>query len=121
MSMPSENKESDIQIALRLCPKSRAFRNEEVLILATAQQFDQLVKELVAKHANRLLKSLDAMDRGCRQPGFRGHENGYGESVGDELQDAREELASMVGHVAAIEIEEPEVAFVEMPMPQTQL
>lgn len=54
----------------------------------------------------RLLDALDGMDRGCREPGFRGHENGLGESsAGDELQAAREELAALVGHVQAVEAE----------------
>ena len=57
----------------------------------------------------RLLTALDGMDRGCTEPGFRGHQNGYGEeSAGDELQAAREELASLMGHIAAVEVEEPE-------------
>lgn len=54
----------------------------------------------IANHTKRLLNALDAMDHGCREPGFRGHENGLGDSTaGDELQAAREELAALVGHV----------------------
>lgn len=53
----------------------------------------------------RLLAALDAMDVGCNEPGFRGSENGHGEQVGDELQDAREALAALVGHTSLVEVE----------------
>lgn len=53
----------------------------------------------------RLLAALDGMDRGCTDPGFCGHENGYGEPAGDELQAAREALELLVGHVAAPDLE----------------
>lgn len=51
----------------------------------------------------RVLAALDALDRGCREPGFRGFENGHGEEVGTALQDARENLAALIGHVPAVE------------------
>lgn len=63
---------------------------------------------VVEPAARRLLAALDGMDRGCREPGFRGHQNGLGEESGDELQDAREELAKLVGHIPAVKDEEVE-------------
>ena len=76
----------------------------------------------VGKMSGRILAALDGMDRGCTEPGFRGHQNGYGEeSAGDELQAAREELAALVGHVAAVEVEEPEIPWVETPFPETHI
>lgn len=59
------------------------------------------LEAIVGKAAARLLVALDGMDRGCTDPGFRGHQNGLGEEAGNELQDAREELAELVGHVRA--------------------
>lgn len=38
--------------------------------------------------AKRLLSALDRLDEGCREPGFAGWENGNGEQVGDEAEDA---------------------------------
>ena len=55
--------------------------------------------------SKRLLDALDGMDRGCTEPGFRGHENGLGEDSGNELQEAREELVSLTGHVPIVEIQ----------------
>jgi hypothetical protein len=76
--------------------------------------------EAIAASTERLLAALDGMDRGCTEPGFRGHQNGYGEeSAGDELQAAREELAALVGHVALEEVDEPEIPWLETPMPVT--
>ncbi len=78
------------------------------------------IEAIVGKASARLLMALDGMDRGCTEPGYRGHQNGYGEeSAGDELQTAREELAALVGHVAAAEVEEPEVPWIETPMAST--
>lgn len=77
------------------------------------------LESIVGKASARLLTALDDMDRGCTEKGFKGHENGYGEPAGDELQAARDELASLVGHVAAAEVAEPEVPWVETPMPAT--
>lgn len=72
------------------------------------------IEAIVGMASVRLLMALDGMDRGCTEPGFRGHQNGYGEeSAGDELQTAREELAALVGHVAAAEVEETEVPWTE--------
>jgi hypothetical protein len=42
------------------------------------------------------LKTLDRMDDGCRNLGFRGWENGHGESCGDDAQDARDTLARLL-------------------------
>lgn len=56
---------------------------------------------IVGKTAGRLLTALDGMDRGCAEKGFKGHENGYGEPAGDELDAARDELALLVGHISA--------------------
>lgn len=65
------------------------------------------LETIVGKIAARLLAALDGMDRGCTQKGFKGHENGHGEPAGDELEAARDELAALVGHVAAVEVDEP--------------
>lgn len=48
--------------------------------------------------ATRLLRALEALDRGCHSPGFRGVQNGSGEEVGNEIQDALEALARRVGY-----------------------
>ncbi|MFC6281144.1 hypothetical protein [Polaromonas aquatica] len=109
--------ESAMDITLRVCPKTRVFSGGEIQMFATAAQFDNLVREIVAHHAKRILTALDGMDRGCITPGFRGHQNGYGEeSAGDELEAAREELVELVGHVAVEEFEEPETPWVETSM-----
>lgn len=74
----------------------------------------RVITQDVASATLRLLVALDGMDRGCVVPGFRGYENGYGEeSAGDELQEARESLAALVGHVPAIEGDESELPSVE--------
>ena len=39
------------------------------------------LESIVGKVATRLLTALDGMDRGCTQPGFKGHQNGYGEDA----------------------------------------
>ena len=83
----------------------------------TENELAGLVNEAISAATKRLLTALDGMGRGCTVPGFHGHENGYGEPVGDELQAAREELAAVTSHVAAIEIDEPEIPFVETLMP----
>ena len=57
----------------------------------------------VVAATQRLLAALDGMDRGCREPGFRGFENGHGEDAGTELQEAREYLASLIGHVPVVD------------------
>lgn len=85
----------------------------------TENELAGLVIEAIAQAVSPLLKALDGMDRGCKEPGFKGHENGYGEPVGDELQATREELAALIGHVAAVEVDVPEIPWVETPMPAT--
>lgn len=40
--------------------------------------------------------ALGKLDEGCRDPGWRGWENGHGEQVGDAAQDAREALAAQL-------------------------
>lgn len=47
----------------------------------------------VREAAKRLLDALDVLDEGCDKPGFSGWENGHGEPVGDEVQEARIALA----------------------------
>ena len=65
----------------------------------TENELAGLVNEAVASATKRLLDALDCMDHGCRDPGFKGYENGLGdESAGNELQAAREELTAMVEH-----------------------
>jgi len=82
--------------------------------------FETEVRTFLAAHTSRLLAALDGMDRGCVEKGFQGQQNGYGEpNAGDELQAARDELAALVGHVAAAEDDEPESPWVETPMPTT--
>ena len=96
---------SDIDIALWACSDSRVFDNGDILLSATESQFDNLVRCLVQKHVAKILAALDRMDHGCTVPGFRGFEDGYGDgSAGDELQDAREELEKLVGHIAVAEV-----------------
>lgn len=49
--------------------------------------------------ALRMLAALDKLDEGCREPGFRGWENGNGVRCGDEAERARKALARLVrGH-----------------------
>lgn len=71
----------------------------------TDGDLQEFAKGVIKAHATRILIALDATDRGCREPGFRGFENGNGEQVGDELQEAREELAALVGHAPMVEVE----------------
>lgn len=121
---PSQSAEPEtaIDIALRVCTKARTFSDGEIQMFATAEQFDTFVREVVAMHTKRLLSALDCMDLGCTEPGFQGHENGYGESsAGDELQAAREDLAGLVGHVPLAEPIAPEVPWVETRMPAHKL
>ena len=64
----------------------------------------EFAKQVLERGTVRLLNALDCMDHGCREPGFQGHENGLGdEKAGDELQSAREELVTFVGHQAVPE------------------
>jgi hypothetical protein len=88
-------------------------------VTLTEAELAMLLSNAVTDSSTRLLKALDGMDRGCIEPGFKGHENGYGELAGDELQSAREELAALVGHIAAVEVDEPEIPWVETAMPAT--
>ena len=53
-------------------------------------------REHVEAAAKRLLAALARMDKGAANPGFRGWQNGHGEEVGDEAQDAREALARLL-------------------------
>ena len=47
--------------------------------------------------ARRLLDALDLLDKGCRDSsGFLDWENGAGEPVGFEIEDAREELEKVL-------------------------
>jgi hypothetical protein len=49
--------------------------------------------------ALRMLAALDKLDEGCKEPGFRGLENGNGVRCGDEAERARKALARLVrGH-----------------------
>lgn len=94
----------------------------QTVLMLKLQRESMLVQPGTCNAIGRLLTALDGMDRGCTEPGFNGHQNGYGEeSAGDELQAAREGLAALVGHVAAIEVEVPEIPWVETPMPSTQI
>jgi hypothetical protein len=52
--------------------------------------------ERLDQAAKRLLSALDRLDEGCREPGFQGCENGSGEMVGDEAEDARQALRDLV-------------------------
>jgi hypothetical protein len=56
---------------------------------------------LVAKASKRLLKALDRLDEGCTEPGFYGWENGNGIRVGDEIQNARKNLAKLLTKINA--------------------
>lgn len=51
---------------------------------------------LLAKAAKRLLKALNRLDEGCTEPGFYGWENGNGIKVGDEVENARKDLAKLL-------------------------
>lgn len=46
----------------------------------------------VRQAAKRLLDALDRLTAGTEAPGFHGWENGNGELVGDEVEEARREL-----------------------------
>lgn len=74
----------------------------------TENELAGIVNEAVQLASKRLLMALDGMDRGGPPGGFQGWQNGFGEDVGDEVEAARVELAALVGHVAAVEVEEPE-------------
>jgi len=52
--------------------------------------------ERLEKAATRLLKALERLDEGSREPGFAGFENGHGEMVGDEVESARQALKSLI-------------------------
>lgn len=70
--------------------------------LSDVELLRQCFNDSLRLGTKRLLVALDAMDSGCREPGFRGFQNGLGEDSGTELQEAREELAAMVGHGAQL-------------------
>jgi hypothetical protein len=99
--MSKTQQETATELALRICAgkPTRAFSGGEVLLFATAEQFDALVKQLVAQKVGRLLNALDVLDHGCAKPGFRQWQNGHGAPVGDEVQDALDELSIFVGHI----------------------
>lgn len=69
---------------------------------AQARYFDAVHQELaplarsMEKAAKRLLTALDRLDEGCREPGFAGWENGNGEQVGDEAENARQALRALL-------------------------
>lgn len=50
----------------------------------------------IAQAARRLLAALDRLDEGSASPGFAGWENGNGENVGDEIEEARHELEALL-------------------------
>lgn len=46
--------ESEMEIAVRTCgPKTRIFSGGEIQLFATAEQFNELVRQIVEKHAVR--------------------------------------------------------------------
>jgi len=46
--------ESEMEMAVRICgPNSRIFSGGEIQLFATAEQFNELVREIVEKHAGR--------------------------------------------------------------------
>lgn len=50
--------ESDQELAVRMCsPKSRIFSGGEIQLVATSQQFEELVRALVAKHSSKQASS----------------------------------------------------------------
>lgn len=64
----------------------------------------EFAKQVLTRGTLRLLNAMDCMNHGCREPGFQGHENGLGdETAGNELQQARDELAAYVEHQAVPE------------------
>ena len=68
-------------------------------VTLTEAELAALLTKAGTHSTTRLLNALDCMDHGCREPGWRGHENGLGdEKAGDELQEAMEELVLLVGH-----------------------
>jgi hypothetical protein len=99
--MSKTQQETATELALRICAgkPTQAFSGGEVLLFATAEQFDELAKQLVAQKIGRLLNALDILDHGCAKPGFRQWQNGHGAPVGDEVQDALDELSTFVGHI----------------------
>lgn len=65
-----------------------------------AATVEALWKLRTATH--RMLAALDKLDEGCREPGFRGWENGNGVRCGDAAERARNALARLVrGHNVA--------------------
>lgn len=46
--------ESDLEMAVRICgPKTRIFSGGEIQLFATSAQFEEFVRQLVAKHVGR--------------------------------------------------------------------
>ena len=99
-----------VDVALRVCShkNSRTFSGSEIHIHATSEQFDEMVKQLVANKVGRLLTALDILDHGCAKPGFKDWQNGHGTPVGDEVQAALDELTAFVDHVAVLDVEDDE-------------
>ncbi|MEN7527043.1 hypothetical protein [Cupriavidus sp. DL-D2] len=57
---------------------------------------ERAARPTVRQAATRLLDALDRLTSGTEVTGFHGWENGAGESVGDELEEARRELAILL-------------------------
>lgn len=50
----SMTQESEMEMAVRICgPKTRIFSGGEIQMFATAEQFNELVRSIVKKHAGR--------------------------------------------------------------------
>ena len=63
-------------------------------ISALCDEVDRL--KAIEAAACDFLKTMDRMDEGCENPGFRGWQNGHGEPCGDDAQAARETLARLL-------------------------
>lgn len=59
----------------------------------------EIVRQLIAG-TSRILTALDDLQQGCIIKDFCGSENGLGENAGDVLQDARDALVTLTGHVS---------------------
>lgn len=55
----------------------------------------------LAQAARRLLDALDRLHDGDEAPGFAGWENSHGENAGDQVEEARHELAALLANAPA--------------------
>jgi hypothetical protein len=89
----------DVQTILDIAEITETGVDEQERHVFSDADLIEFAKEVLSKGTTPLLNAMDRMDHGCREPGWRGHDNGLGDTTaGDELQDALDKLRLFVNH-----------------------